>query len=262
MQRYVIQLISDVEVAITNAPPVSEYAGFSVFGFEQDSDGLNLSFAPQRLRLCDLFGLHAQAFPPENRLNRSQITALLRSIERLWSAYQISWDMPYGLSARRRYTAMAEKMRNYSIDYTMGQGTEVDFCNDRKKCPFGDGGVCTCREVERSVERDMLLWEKMNQGDSDVDITDFENPMDDVRKWLNDGKDLPPWFLDEKNERWNLFQDTNEQLEWLYFFRPDGGENRTLYPYDLDDEPDFEDFDWDEMKDKDSYSDDDLDLPF
>lgn len=231
-----------------------------MFGFEEDTEDLSLSFAPQRVQLCDLFGLHAQAFPPEQRLNRSQITALLKAIERLWSAYQISWDMPYGLSARRRYVVMAEKMQFATIDYAVGKSTEIDFCTVRKQCPFGEGGVCTCREVERSVERDLLAWENRDITTSEQEP--YSSPLEEMRRWINDGKDVPPWFLDEKDERWNAFKDNKEQLEWLYFFRPEGRKEQDQYPYELDDDTDFEDFDWEESNEERPRFDDDLDLPF
>lgn len=240
MQRYLSHLLADLETATRNAPVASTYRFRHPFDDEErDAPAYQLRF----VRLNELFGLSPGIFPPSERLTKDQITALLTAIETLWRAWNVDWECPPRLTARRRYTIMVERMEQETVRYNHEFGADINFCDRRADgvCPFGDRNQCWCEELDACARHDFEVWESARDFDEAVDRK--PSPLEDLRRWLDDGQnDLPPWDIDLQRERWQQFT-ADDSLAWLYFYDP----RRGLDMADETPEPspeDFEDFDW------------------
>ena len=255
MKRYLAQLLADLETATRLAPGPSSYAFRSPFSEEEDEQRIESVHAPY-VRLCDLFGLAPDAFPPVERLTKAYVTDLLTAIENLWRAWRISYECPPSLTARRRYTLMVDWMYRETVRYHHDFGAEVDFCCYRHQgiCPFGENGGCHCQENEDVMRRDVETWEEFR--DEQIDASHI-SPVNQFYDWLR--QDEPSeyeWDFDEDRDRWRQFIGEEDTHAWLYFYRPDV--NADLQSDEREpSSDDFEDFDWDS---KDDF--DDLSLPF
>lgn len=255
MKRYLAQLLADMETATRHAPGPSSYAFRSPFSEEEEEqriDGVHTRY----VRLCELFGLAPDAFPPVERLTKTQVTELLTAMETLWRAWRISWECPSKLSARRRYTLMVDWMYHELVRYHHDFGAEVDFCCYRQQgiCPFGENGGCHCQETEDIARRDVETWEEFHR---DQQVSPRVSPVEEFYDWLR--QDEPSeyeWDYDEDRDRWRQFANDEDANAWLYFYRPEV--NAELQGDEQEPAPDeFDDFDWDS---RDDY--DDISLPF
>lgn len=259
MQRYLNHLLADLEMAIRNAPATSLYRFRHPFDSEEDRDASSMQV--RYVRLCDLFGLSPGIFPPSERLTKEQVANLLGAIERLWRAWNIDWDCPPRLTARRRYTVMVERMEHDPVRYSHEYGATINFCDHRAdgNCPFGDSAPCWCNELEACAQHDQETWELATDLDFDADAP--ASPVEELYRWLDeDHSDIPIWISGEENDsRWKQFTNDSESLAWLFFYDP----QRARELQDEDEQlkstsEDFEDFDWLPDDDEDDYG----ELPF
>ena len=96
MKRYLAHLLADLEAAARCAPEPSSYAFRSPFR-DEDEEPRNEALHVRYVRLNELFGLPAEAFPPVDRLTKIQVAELLDAIEKLWRAWRIrspTWTTP------------------------------------------------------------------------------------------------------------------------------------------------------------------------
>ena len=141
MKRYLAHLLADLETAVRHAPEPSSYAFRSPFRDDDDdtrTDGLHVRY----VRLCDLFGLQSDAFPPVERLTKAQVTDVLNTLEKLWRAWHITWNCPSRLTARPRYTLMVEWMYRETVSYHPDFGAEIDFCKTWRRGKNFTGSRC------------------------------------------------------------------------------------------------------------------------
>ncbi len=257
MKRYLAQLLADLETATRHAPGPSSYAFRSPFPEEDDNQRMD-SIHARYTRLCELFNIAPDAFPPVDRLTKSQVSDLLTAMETLWRAWRISWECPARLTARRRYTLMVDWMCRETVRYHHDFGAEIDFCcyRDQGICPFGENGACFCQEIEDAARHDVETWEEYHRERQEPERV---SPVDEFYEWLR--QDEPSgfdWDYDETRERWRQFIAEEDADAWLYFYRPDI--NAELQGEEPSSSPDdFDDFDWDGQDD---YDDDDITLPF
>lgn len=257
MKRYLAHLLADLETAARLAPEPSSYAFRSPFRDDDDdarTDGLHVRY----VRLSELFGIQPDAFPPVERLTKAQVTDVLNALEKLWRAWHISWNCPSRLTARRRYTTMVEWMYGETVRYHHDFGADIDFCCHQKQgiCPFGEGNVCSCKEDEMLGRHDVDIWEEYERETS---VAPQPSPVQELYDWLRqDAPDEFDWDFDEGRERWQRFVTEEDEMAWLYFYRPDMGVE--IHGDEPEPSPeDFDDFDW---KNDGDYLDDDFPLPF
>lgn len=259
MQRYLNHLLADLETATRNAPATSLYRFRHPFDSEEERD--TSAMQVRYVRLCDLFGLSPGIFPPSERLTKDQVATLLSAIERLWRAWNIDWDCPPRLTARRRYTVMVERMEQDPVRYSHEFGTTINFCDRRAEggCPFGEGAPCWCDELEACARHDQETWEHATELDFSADKP--VSPVEELRRWLNNepSNPLPIWMDDDEEDdyRWKQLTSDSEALAWLFFYDP----QRARELQDEHPEPspeDFEDFDWYPDDDEEDYG----ELPF
>ncbi|MEQ1746976.1 MAG: hypothetical protein ABMA02_16205 [Saprospiraceae bacterium] len=256
MQRYLTHLLADLETATRNAPTASSYRFRHPFDDHDERD--TPAYNTRYVRLCDLFGLPAGVFPPSERLTKNQVTALLTAFESLWRAWNVAWDCPPRLTARRRYAIMVERMEQEPVRYNHELGTTVDFCDRRSEggCPFADRSQCWCEELEACARHDLDLWENAHDLD---DLAQLKiSPTEELRKWLGDAPfGVPPWEEEGENQRWHQFFAGDDSMHWLFFFDPNRG--RDLADDTQEPSPeDYEDFDWHDDDDDDDYG----EMPF
>ncbi len=240
MQRYISQLLIDLEASACNAPVANNYRARHPFEREDNDD----QFGQRHLRLQELFGLPVGIFPPVERLTKSQVTLVLKALEKLWDAWYIDWDFPPTLTARRRYTLMVEYMERELVLFHPDFGAEVDFCSNRAAgtCPFADSKQCWCAEIDACAKR---------EDDSDGSSTTAKeqektSPLADFERWLNRGKHTTFFFddSDEAETGWQAIFMPEDTRSWLYFFDPQRGRDMMEYLAEPSAD-DFDDFEWD-----------------
>lgn len=250
MQRYLNQLLADLETATRHAPEASSYRFVSRFR-DDDDDDFGSVLRAQLVRLTDLFGLAPDVFPPVERLTKAQVASLLTAIENLWQAWRISWECPPRLTARRRYAIMVERMTTETVPYSYDLGAEINFCDHRAEgqCPFSDPELCWCKALDEAA-----LHREFDMDELDASDKAEESPSEALNRWLRGDEDFAPWDYDEDRARWQQFVAEEDMMAWLYFYQPQRAEDAGEEP-----EPspeDFEDFEWGNPYD------DDFDLPF
>ena len=160
MKRYLQQLQSDIELAIRQAPPPPENGWFPSYQDEESEEEFS---AVRPVKLCELFQIQPEAFPPEKLLSDVQLLDLLTAITNLWKAWNLFWEMPLYLSDRRKYTAMVREMSGEPILWDTEKGGEVTICRyeEGSHCPFGpEDSYCFCRYIDESARHDIALWEE------------------------------------------------------------------------------------------------------
>lgn len=257
MKRYLAHLLADLETAARHAPEPSSYA-FRMPFREDDDDMAAGALHARYVRLSDLFGLPADAFPPVERLTKLQVTEVLTALENLWRAWHIDWECPSGLTARPRYTLMVEWMYRETVRYHHEFGAEIDFCCYREQgiCPFGPDGHCACQEIDDIARHDVEAWEEYHREQQEaVKIS----PVQELYDWLREDEPCAfEWEVDEDRERWKNFVAEEDLMAWLYFYRPEvSAELQGEEPEPAPD--DFDDFEWKDGKDS---RDDEFPLPF
>lgn len=258
MKRYLAHLLADLETAARHAPEPSSYAFRSPFRDDDDGDTRTDGLHVRYVQLSDLFGLQPDAFPPVERLTKSQVTEVLNALEKLWRAWRVSWSCPSRLTARRRYTIMVEWMYRETVRYHHDFGAEIDFCSHREQgiCPFGSTEKCFCKEVEAVDRFEMETWDEY-YGDT-LESTKI-SPLQELNEWLHeDDPNEFEWDFDEGHDRWQQFMGDEDAMAWLFFYRPE------MSAEAHGDEPqhspeDFDDFDWDNG---DYFDESDFPLPF
>ncbi len=158
MEKYLQYLLNDIESLIGQAPmPPNENWSLSC------SDGEDDLIPTKWIKIVDLICLPAEAFPPVHMLTDLQVVELVESIGDLWSAWDLHWEMPANLSARKQYVAFVREMEGTPICYHPAHGADVHICQyqEGKTCPFQpDDGHCQCRHTEESSNHDIELWEE------------------------------------------------------------------------------------------------------
>ena len=267
MQRYLTHLLADLEAATRNAPAASTYSFLSAPFEEEESE--NTALYVRLVRLCDLFELSPDAFPPVDRLAKVQVAELLTAFEKLWRAWHISWECPPRLSARRRYTVMVDWMRGEAVRYHPDRGASIDFCEHRQQengCPFGAAGKCWCEEMEDSVRHDLESWEQ-TRVERLAENHRPSSPVEEFYNWLqaDDCDENYQWEEEDQGQRFRQFMTAEDPHAWLYFYRPEIsaellGEEPNFAPED------YEDFDWQDdsmaRRRRNGEEEDDMELPF
>lgn len=155
MQRYVDQLIDELRVLQERKPP-------SVDRRLLDPDMMDLPDHLQDVETYlrsesqgfpDLFGLPAEAFPPQHRLTTGQMQSIVNAIEELW--------MAWGIHAYIRREAPAEVIYRVLIRYWREEGIHYfspspDAFIGLELCPYDPdqcewGSYCTCREFREEM---------------------------------------------------------------------------------------------------------------
>ncbi|MCK4663746.1 MAG: hypothetical protein KAT68_12820 [Bacteroidales bacterium] len=159
MNRYVKQLIEDIEKSISKVPEPNEiYEGLDPESDENDIE--DMSHVEQYLNGEELpmeqyFGLEQELFPHVDKLTSEQIDMLTEAFARLWNAYHFVPDFPENLPNKIRYKLMREYLKHETTCVTFGE-IHMEFCDyDEENCPFP--GYCnTCKEIAADFEQNKI----------------------------------------------------------------------------------------------------------
>lgn len=179
MQKYLTQLIKDIETTILNQwciqpphfyemgmpekwlDPPHGYAG-PPFGFGHDDnethhEGYMAQLEYEKVNaemerfltkdaqsnMFDIFGLEFDQFPPADRLQDEQLQQLCDTICRLWSAYNYTPVIPEKVPARILYPILVDAMLESRTQVNRGN-IGIEFCHYiPEECPFGVSH-CSC----------------------------------------------------------------------------------------------------------------------
>ena len=158
MDRYLLQLQSDIRQAASLAPIFEEFYPFENLADEEPIyDPTSL-----KLRLPDLFGIPIEAFPPSAFLTDRHMEMLVAEISKLWSTWQIYWDMPPDLSITQQYSALHRAMKEETISWQYKVGGTLRICQYETNgfCPHGKDGHCYCKMVNEASQHDFEVWEE------------------------------------------------------------------------------------------------------
>ena len=266
MEKYLRYLHADIEISIEQAPPVSEYGWIPVFPDEEDEADVDSS---KMVAFVELTGILSEAFPPEPLLTDEQLISLKAAIENLWSAWNLTWEMPLHLPERKQYAALVREMKDATISYHPERGGKVSICNFEggKPCPFKpDDDYCFCKYIDECVKHDIALWEEhvRSQGidpyrelspeeekafEEEMRIRDLRKRYgDDWKKYYNyerrfEMEELEDDFDEDDffDEGFYDYSDMEEDMAWDddFFFPdgdlPDGNNENYSHPEDDDD---------------------------
>lgn len=150
MQRYIIQLLEDLEKAKNNQPPPIDYALLypdhpaAAYGLDHIIEWEHA----ESWKMDDLFGIAATCFPPENQLSELEVNALTEGILSLWQAFNIDVYIPdKRIPASIIYRVLLDYWRKESIQYVSRGTLHLDLCDyEPDNCIWGVD-YCTCKEI-------------------------------------------------------------------------------------------------------------------
>ena len=175
LQRYINQLLVDIEVATKNVPepwyPLEEEADeeFGVLPWMEDPEN-----APTK-SLEEWTNLKKEQFPPENRLTDSQVSSLLSAIKHMLDVYNCSAVFQIEVPERIQYRVIRERFQQ-EVPMLKANYFFFEFCDkkgtpDRSQCLLGEQ-YCHCAFFEAFFEK----FED-EQEESDYNIDPYEEYM-------------------------------------------------------------------------------------
>jgi hypothetical protein len=156
MEKYVNQLLGDLESAKGNRPPKPNvrvlYPDHPALDYGLDYIA-EWECSPQ-IPMNELFGLDAEIFPDASRLNTTQIEQLVEAILDLWAFYNFGTYIPDGTPMDLVYKALIDKWKNDPISYVSEGTVTLEFCGyEPDLCPWGMEH-CTCKEFDDDFDMD------------------------------------------------------------------------------------------------------------
>ena len=139
MQRYVEQLIEDLEAAKVNIPEGPDY--------EPTCKVLKqiMGHGNAERSIEEWTGIDPIVFPPKQRLNTFQLHIIVDAIVDLWDAFNFIADFPAGMPIDIKYQLL---VRHWTEDvvYFKDDIEIIDFCNCHpQSCPRGE--FCECKGI-------------------------------------------------------------------------------------------------------------------
>lgn len=149
MEKYIKQLIEDIDEAINN-PPTPDYYEVPP-SLEKQPEIAELAITPYK-RLSELSGILVEAFPPSvDYPHMDLMRIVLEKIFKLFEAYHIDLiDIPEDIPDEMLYDAIALNWDIY-IQYLPSSGFDLQLCTgDPQTCLYGE--YCDCCEEEEDVD--------------------------------------------------------------------------------------------------------------
>ncbi|NLU40538.1 MAG: hypothetical protein GXX78_16795 [Bacteroidales bacterium] len=160
MDKYIQQLVEDLELAAHN-PPKPSYIE-TPEGFEDFQSIVNLGLTPFKT-IEQLTGIKQEAFPDLTYLEGRHWRALLDAIFVVFDSLKIKLiDAPIGIPKEWLYEAIRSNW-NYPVQYLPDEGMDLELCvGDNDSCPYGI--FCSCDiewpDDEEYFELEMKIPEK------------------------------------------------------------------------------------------------------
>lgn len=150
MQRYVTQLLEDLEKAKDHQPPPVDY---SILYPDHPAAEYGLDHIiewehAEEWKMDDLFGISAVAFPPESKLSEAEISALAQGIVSLWQSFNIYLHIPdKRIPARTIYQVLLNYWSDEPTQYVSQGMLHLDLCEYEPETCIWGVDYCTCKEL-------------------------------------------------------------------------------------------------------------------
>lgn len=148
MQKYVTQLLEDLENAKLHEPP-----SYNVKIMHPDEPALDYGLtgvaeflhSPMYV-MEDIFEIKTEWYPPIEKLTEEEVKSLVQKTIELWSAFNFYPSFPSDLPTHIQYTMLVNRMKEES-QYVSDGFIGIEFCHyDVEECPFGPD-YCQCKEL-------------------------------------------------------------------------------------------------------------------
>ncbi len=176
LQRYITQLLEDIQVATQNVPepwyPLDEETDdeFGVLPWMEDPEN-----APTK-SLEEWTSLKKEQFPPESRLTDTQVSSLLTAIKKMLDAYNCSAVFQIEVPDRIQYRVIRERFRQevpmLKANYFFFKLCDKKDKKDRSTCILGEK-YCHCNFFEAFFEK----FEDEQDGETDYNVDPYEEYM-------------------------------------------------------------------------------------
>ncbi len=164
MKNYVSQLLADMKSAAKNLPSTPNYKDLYPdhpahdFGLEYIVAWECTPFEP----MSDIYGIKAEAFPPDDKLTDEEVAELNDGILQLWLAYNTDADIPDNAPPRLLYKVLRDAWANEEIQFfspEMGGFSTMEFCDvEPESCRWG--AFCKCIESAKEFEKEHEEFQK------------------------------------------------------------------------------------------------------
>lgn len=138
MKKYITYLIKDLQIG--------QQAAYSSV-----MDAYSYSYPLRRTVVAEdsigrYIGIPQSAFPPVERLDQQQLTAVLKEMKQVLQLLRLHIHFPSGLSPARQYELLIE-LWDQSIPLEGHKKQYLDFCSmEPHQCPYGTD-FCYCQQT-------------------------------------------------------------------------------------------------------------------
>jgi len=143
MQKYVEQLLADIESSIENSNVGASNETYNIWDFITDEEEESTC---QRKNLQELTGIRMEQLPPSEKLTDEQLNTILEVLKKMLDAYNWMFVMAIEVEPRLQYNCIRENFNQTALikKWNMGffeickPGTEHYSCalKDRCHCAF------------------------------------------------------------------------------------------------------------------------------
>ena len=152
MDRYIYQLIEDLNVAKKKAPvgkPQNTMSNYDIIQELEEIDRI-IDEEPD-IPMHNIFGIDPIVFPPVEKLSNEQAALLANEILELWEHFNLEAVIPKDFPKHKLYPLLVAKFSEPFLYFPMGH-TGIEFCDyDTTQCPFGEK-YCMCKDFNLDVD--------------------------------------------------------------------------------------------------------------
>ena len=163
MQRYIDQLISDLENAATN-PPTPAYIEIPPEA-DEIPDIAEVALTPFKT-LEELSGIKSMFFPEVYKLTADQAESVIKAIFKVFDSLKIELiDVPDNIPPEMLYEALTLNWDVY-VQYLPSSGMDLELCTyDPLTCLYGEYCRCSDDDYDDLLEDDMPSDKNEQDGD-------------------------------------------------------------------------------------------------
>ncbi len=171
MQRYIQQLLEDINQATWNIKPPRDLWKYADINSELETE--DMSFVEKYLYghkepVGVITSIDAIKLPPAEKLTEEQRDLLAGKLEELLKNFHFALDFPDSFPAHLRYAFIKNFWSEEHVALSFGID-QIELCDfEEDNCPFP--GYCnTCKEIKEQLKYDEKI-EKRNSQDGGGDI--------------------------------------------------------------------------------------------
>ena len=141
MQRYIEQLIADIEDATLNVKPPHKIWYESGADPTDELELEDISHVEEfiygtKKKISEITGIETYQLPPPRKLTDTQMAILSVELEKLLRIFHFSLEFPEGYPDHLKYPFIKKLWREKHVPMSFGV-IHIEFCDyDENKCPF------------------------------------------------------------------------------------------------------------------------------